>query len=200
MKRTIWSAVFALALGLIAVQLASEKFTVRASELAEHKAVLSEADGSRAGSGQSAGQPGQAAQSARSNDTPRVEGAVVISRNEIQKLLGEKLPGPAIYGGGLIDGEHFRMGALRRKAPGKVEIHRDDTDIFYILAGEATIVTGGTAINAKKMSEKETIAESIKGGVSHELHAGDVMVIPKQTPHWFQQVTSGIEYIVIKVQ
>ena len=193
-------AIFALALGLVVVQLASKTFTVRASEPAEHKAVLAEKDGSGAGAGQSAGQSGQPAQSGHSNDTPRVNGAVVIRRDQIQKLLGEKLPGPSIYGGGLIDGEHFRMGALRRKAPGEVEIHRDDSDIFYIIAGEATIVTGGRPVNAKKMSEKETIAESITGGVAHELLAGDVMVIPKQTPHWFQRVTTGIEYVVIKVQ
>ena len=132
--------------------------------------------------------------------TPRLDGAVVFSRDKIQNLLREKLPGPSLYGGGLVDAEHFRVGALKRNAPGQVEIHRDDTDIFYIIAGEATILTGGMPVNLKKTSEKELTADSITGGVSHELHAGDVMVIPKQQPHWFRQVPTATEYIVIKVQ
>jgi len=138
---------------------------------------------------------------AHSSDTPRLDGtAVVIHRDQVQGILRDKLPGPSIYGGGLLDANHFRMGALRRTAAGQVEIHRDDTDIFYILSGEATIVTGGTPVNPRKLSATETTADSIKDGVSNEVHSGDVVVIPRQEPHWFQKVTSGTEYLVIKVQ
>lgn len=137
---------------------------------------------------------------AHPNDTPRLHGAVVIPKDRIQKLLLEKLPGPSIFGGGLVDGENFRIGALQRNAPGQVEIHHDDTDIIYILGGDATIVTGGTPLNPKRTSPTEATAVSIDGGVSHEVHAGDLVVIPKQQPHWFRHVTSGTEYLVIKIQ
>jgi hypothetical protein len=134
-------------------------------------------------------------------DTPRLEGsAIVIHRDQIEKLLAEKLPGPSIYGGGLVDGERFRVGALRRNAPGEVEIHRDDNDIIYIMTGDATIVTGGTPVELKKVSPKEMTAKSVTGGVSHEVHAGDIVVIPNQLPHWFQHVTAGTDYLVVKTQ
>jgi mannose-6-phosphate isomerase-like protein (cupin superfamily) len=126
--------------------------------------------------------------------------AVVFSKADIAKLLETQLPGPKIYGGGLKDAEHFRIGALRREAPGEVEVHRDDNDVFYILAGEATLITGGKALETKQVSPKETIGKSIQGGVAHTIRAGDVVVIPKQQPHWFQKVGSPISYIVIKVQ
>ena len=137
----------------------------------------------------------------QSQDTPRLgDVAVVFPRDQIGKVLKDKLPGPSLSGGGLLDAEHFRIGALHRKAPGDVEIHRDDTDIFYIIAGSATIVTGGKPVHPKQTSGNETTADSIEGGVPHEIRAGDVMVIPKQQPHWFQRVGTGTEYLVIKVQ
>jgi quercetin dioxygenase-like cupin family protein len=133
-------------------------------------------------------------------ETPRLQTVMVTDRNEIQKLLKTHLPGPQIYGGGIVDAEHFRVGALRREAPGEVEIHRDDTDIFYVLAGSATIVTGGQLVQRKDISAAQSTAKSIQGGVAHEVHAGDVILIAKQQPHWFKKVTPSIEYLVIKVQ
>lgn len=133
-------------------------------------------------------------------ETPRLQTAMVANRAEIQKLLQQHLTGRQIYGGGIVDAEHFRVGALRRDAPGEVEIHRDDTDVFYILAGSATIVTGGQPVQRKDISAAESRAKSIEGGIAHEVHAGDVMLIAKQQPHWFTKVNPSIEYLVIKVQ
>src|SRR5579884_2440082 len=124
----------------------------------------------------------------RSSDTPRLHSAMVASRSEIQNLLKAPLPGPHMYGGGIVDGDHFRAGALRREAPGEVEIHRDDSDIFYIISGSATIMTGGEPVQPKAVSPTESSAKSIQGGVEHQVHAGDVVVIARQQPHWFKAV------------
>ena len=39
----------------------------------------------------------------------------------------------------------------------------------------------------------------IKNGVTHELKAGDVIVIPAGTPHWFKTVPKSVSYFVVKV-
>ena len=46
-------------------------------------------------------------------------------------------------------GESYMVHASRREQPGMAEIHTKDADIVYVLDGTATLVTGGTAVDAK---------------------------------------------------
>ena len=61
-------------------------------------------------------------------------------------------------GGGLLRQAAARWAAgcrtiaasgARRTGPGQVEVHDKETDIFYIVDGEATFVTGGKMIGGK---------------------------------------------------
>lgn len=126
---------------------------------------------------------------------------VVIAPQQVESVLQEKLAGTAgESGGGLLDGSGFRIGALKRKFPGEVEIHKNDTDIMYILSGTATLITGGSVVNEHATSPAEFRGAAIRNGTHHLLAPGDVVVIPKQEPHWFQDVAGTVSYIVIKVQ
>jgi quercetin dioxygenase-like cupin family protein len=42
-------------------------------------------------------------------------------------------------------------------------------------------------------------AESIRNGVSYDLKAGDVVVIPAGTGHWFTKIEDHITYLMIRV-
>ncbi|HYR44602.1 MAG TPA: cupin domain-containing protein [Terriglobia bacterium] len=102
-------------------------------------------------------------------------------------------------GGPLLTTNTFKIQAGRRTSPGEVEIHAHDTDIFYIVEGSATFVTGGTAIEPKIVSEGETRAKEISGGQARRLVKGDVIVIPTGVPHWFKEVDGLFLYYVVKV-
>ena len=41
--------------------------------------------------------------------------------------------------------------------------------------------------------------DAIRNGQAHEVSAGDVLVIPAGTPHWFQAVPDEVSYLVVKV-
>ena len=124
-----------------------------------------------------------------------------ISRQQIVSLLQQALPdAPQETGGGLYDGTQFRIGALKRKLPGEVEVHRDDTDILYVLSGSTVVVTGGAVEGMHSISPTEQRGTAIHDGVRHTLGAGDMLVIPKTEPHWFQKVSGEVSYLVIKVQ
>ena len=41
----------------------------------------------------------------------------------------------------------YAVQMLKRTAAGQVEVHTKETDIFYVVDGEATIVTGGTMVS-----------------------------------------------------
>jgi mannose-6-phosphate isomerase-like protein (cupin superfamily) len=102
-------------------------------------------------------------------------------------------------GGALAKGDDFTVSGARRAGPGQVEVHDKETDIFYIVDGEATFVTGGKMIGGKQTKADQWLGTNIEGGETHHLAKGDVITIPAGTPHWFKEVPKSINYYMVKV-
>ena len=102
-------------------------------------------------------------------------------------------------GGRLSAGPDYQASVLRRTGPGQVEVHVKETDIFYIVDGEATFVTGGTMIGGKESRPNQLLGTDIQGGVVHHLKKGDYIAIPAGTPHWFKEIPQSINYYMVKV-
>jgi mannose-6-phosphate isomerase-like protein (cupin superfamily) len=127
--------------------------------------------------------------------------AVVFDGSRVGKLLTQPMPNAkGLYGGTLVAGEHYKVLPLRRETPGQVEVHAVDTDVIYVLAGDANFVTGGSVIGSKETAPEETRGTSIEGGVAHALHAGDVVIVPNGQPHWFQRVSPAFRYLTVKAR
>jgi mannose-6-phosphate isomerase-like protein (cupin superfamily) len=101
---------------------------------------------------------------------------------------------------GFVESSEFKINGGRRDAPGGAEVHGRDTDIFYILEGQAVLVTGGTVEGSKTTAPNEIRGTGIKGGESQTVKKGDVVIIPHGLPHWFKEVPqTPMLYFVVKV-
>jgi quercetin dioxygenase-like cupin family protein len=80
-----------------------------------------------------------------------------------------------------------------------VEVHDKQTDVIYVTDGEATFVTGGTMKGGRATGPGQQLGDSITGGTTHQLHKGDVIVVPAGMPHWFKTVPGEVSYFVVKV-
>lgn len=98
------------------------------------------------------------------------------------------------------NGENYMVHASRREKAGMSEIHELDTDIIYVLDGTATFVTGGKSVDSKMTATNEFRGSMIDGGETRQLKKGDVIIVPKGTPHWFKQVDDVFQYYVVKVR
>jgi len=98
------------------------------------------------------------------------------------------------------DGRTYSVSAGRRDKPGQSELHEKDTDVFYILQGAATFVTGGKMVEPKTTAPGEVRGSGIEGGEVRTLSKDDVIIIPAGTPHWFKDVQGTFLYFVVKVQ
>ena len=88
-----------------------------------------------------------------------------------------------------------------RSRDGEAEMHENFADVFYVLEGRATLVTGGTVVGALLIKPGETRGSSIEGGVRQELRAGDVAHVPAGLPH--QMLVAGdktVTCLVLKVE
>ena len=98
------------------------------------------------------------------------------------------------------NGENYMVHASRREKSGLSEVHELDADIIYVLDGTATFVTGGRSVDPKMVAQSEFRGSMIDGGETRQLKKGDVVIVPKGTPHWFKQVDGVFQYYVVKVR
>lgn len=95
------------------------------------------------------------------------------------------------------DGGHVNAD---RTGPGIVEVHLKETDVMYFIEGSATLVTGGTAVNAKSGNTPHQIrGTDIQGGDARQVTKGDVVVVPAGVPHWLKEVPKSLSYYVVNV-
>ena len=100
----------------------------------------------------------------------------------------------------LLEIANYKVHASHRDDPGVVEVHTRDTDIIYMLDGNATLVTGGTIVAGKNIEPEEIRGSDVNGGESRNVTKGDVIVVPHNTPHWFKEVKGPLNYYVVKVR
>ncbi|MBX3356937.1 MAG: heme-binding protein [Phycisphaeraceae bacterium] len=100
----------------------------------------------------------------------------------------------------LVDTPRYAVNASRRDQPGLAEVHDDETDVFYVLDGAATLVTGGDVVGPDISAPGQVRARSIRGGEARQLVKGDVVVVPAGVPHWFKAVDAPLVYMTVKVK
>ena len=100
----------------------------------------------------------------------------------------------------LLEIANYKIHASHRDEPGVVEVHTRDTDIIYMLEGEAVLVTGGTLVGGKNIQPEEIRGKDVKGGERRHISKGDVIIVPNGTPHWFKEVQGPLNYYVVKVR
>ncbi|HTL66163.1 MAG TPA: cupin domain-containing protein [Lacunisphaera sp.] len=118
---------------------------------------------------------------------------------EVIQFEHAKLDAIFAKGGSILANSKYKLLAGRRVEAGSVEVHALDTDVFYVVEGSATFVTGGTVTEPKNTEANEVRGKAIVGGVPHHLSQGDVIIVPKGVPHWFTEVNGPFLYFVVKV-
>lgn len=89
---------------------------------------------------------------------------------------------------------------VKRTAMGRAEVHRKWTDVWHVIGGTATLVTGGTMVDAAETAPGELRANAVSGGKTSRIGPGDLIVIPAGVPHWVKAVGSKqLVYLVVKL-
>jgi len=87
-----------------------------------------------------------------------------------------------------------------QSVPGGANKHEvNTTEIYYMLSGAGTLVTGGTLLpEGGAIPGTSARSPGIEDGVSRRISAGDVVIIPGHTPHWWSELESDIEYLIFR--
>ncbi len=118
-------------------------------------------------------------------------GVTYVPHDKVTTALGK--------GGPLVTAPDLLVSGSHRTGPGKVEVHDKETDVIYVIDGQANFVTGGKMMGGQVTKPGQWMGSDIQGGEAHHLTKGDVIVVPAGTPHWFKEVPGTISYYVVKV-
>ncbi|WP_277969606.1 cupin domain-containing protein [Sphingomonas echinoides] len=71
------------------------------------------------------------------------------------------------------------------KKPGRPAVHPDQAEYATVIAGNGTLISGGTLEQPSATKPDLTEGSRIVGGTTRALKTGDVVLIPAGVPHWF---------------
>ncbi len=127
-----------------------------------------------------------------------------IAEKLVDQQVRDVFIGEAHIGIGMV----YR-GRLAAPAPDSVAEHDQVSEVYHVISGTATLVLGPDLVNRQRRpATLRTVVEfngpghnasSIRNGVAHDLKAGDVIVIPAGTGHWFTKIDDHINYLMVRI-
>ena len=125
---------------------------------------------------------------------------VVMSSQSLDDL--EKTLKPENKTSELIDsaGMQLRVAVQHEanKTGAAAELHDASDDVYYVLEGGATLVLGGKLETPKEVEPGEWRSPNIVGGKTFEITKGDLVVVPRGTPH--QRSTAKKDFVMILIK
>ena len=88
----------------------------------------------------------------------------------------------------------------RNPGPQGANLHQNAAEVYYVMEGAATIVTGGRLIDpvvAADQSAGNFRGVGVEGGVSQKISKGDIVMIPMGAPHAFSAIEGSITYMSV---
>ena len=115
--------------------------------------------------------------------TSAADVAALIAKAKSQRKEGEGLVTEPMLALGSYNG-HLEY----RASIAPASVHEKEAEIFYVIDGSATLVTGGKLVNEVRTNPANLSGSAIEGGTPRTVAKGDFILVPENTPHWFSSI------------
>ena len=102
----------------------------------------------------------------------------------------------------------LRRGPTKPGAPVGAIMHEKITEVYYVVSGSGTLLTGGIVENVKPSPPDSEIVRVAVGPSNagtfkepaqrRKVSAGDIVIIPPGVFHGFDEVTTHVEYVAVR--
>jgi mannose-6-phosphate isomerase-like protein (cupin superfamily) len=138
--------------------------------------------------------------SAQRKPTEATRPVIVMSAQSLDDLKQKLQPGNKTEE--LIDSSSMQLRVAvqheANKTGAAAELHDASDDVYYVLDGAATLVLGGRLDSPKEVEPGEWRGPRIIDGKTYEIKKGDLVVVPRGTPH--QRSTANKEFTMILIK
>jgi len=125
--------------------------------------------------------------------------AVLLERAAYLRKMAKYGNGSAVEA--IKEYPHYAAVLSFQSRTGDAEVHHGHTCLFHVLAGAATLTTGGTVNRPRTIEPGELRGASIENGSSQELRQGDIAHVPAGVPHQFLIAgDKSLTCLIVKIQ
>jgi mannose-6-phosphate isomerase-like protein (cupin superfamily) len=117
----------------------------------------------------------------------------------IAKAKSERKEGQPLVTEPMIELESYDGHLEYRASVGNAAVHEKEAELFYVIDGSATLVTGGKLVNEKRTDATNLNGSAIQGGTPRNIAKGDWVLVPENTPHWFSPINGVLELFSLHV-
>ena len=110
----------------------------------------------------------------------------------IAKAKAERKPDQPLFAQPILQLAPYTASLEYRGAVGPAAVHETEAEMFYVIEGSATLVTGGKLVNEKRTNPENLTGTAIEGGSARPVAKGDFIIVPEKTPHWFSTINGTI--------
>lgn len=105
----------------------------------------------------------------------------------IAKAKNDRKDGQAIVQANILRLAPYSAGLEYRASVGAASQHDVEAEMFYVIDGSATLVTGGKIVGETRTGDNLS-GTAIEGGNARAIGKGDFIMVPEKTPHWFSKI------------
>lgn len=88
----------------------------------------------------------------------------------------------------LLQAAPYSTNVEYRASVGNATVHVHEAEVFYVIDGSATMVTGGKLVGQTGPGGENLAGTGIEGGTTRKIGKGDFIMVPENTPHWFSAI------------
>jgi len=106
----------------------------------------------------------------------------------IAKSKSDRKPDQAAFNSRLLSFAPYSVNMEYRAGIGPAAVHEREAEVFYIIDGTATMITGGKLTNETRTNPANLSGTGVEGRLTRTVSKGDFIVVPEGTPHFFSAI------------
>ena len=121
--------------------------------------------------------------------------AIDLTEEDLAAVV-KGMPGKNLATTRLLEGGFYSVNIRRLTGPETAHVHPTALTIYVVREGSATLITGGTIVDAKGQPVPANgPGDDLKGGVERQIKTGDIVVTPPGVPHLIREVKDQIVFM-----
>jgi mannose-6-phosphate isomerase-like protein (cupin superfamily) len=118
--------------------------------------------------------------------------ATVFTAADVAALIAKSPADRNATGQRMIQLGNYNVSLEHRVMGQGAAVHEKEAELFYVIEGSGTIVTGGKLVDEKRTNDANLSGTSIQGGESKKISKGDWVMVPEGVPHQIPNVDGAL--------
>ena len=119
----------------------------------------------------------------------------MVSAADVQAMIAKAKSDrkdQALLAQSMIQLAPYNVSLEYRAAVANAAVHETEAELFYVIDGSATLVTGGKLTKETRTNAANLTGSGIEGGMSRRVAKGDFIMVPEGVPHWFSAIDGTV--------